>query len=1131
VPGGFLLVILALLFCGSALGQQIDLTDWFPFNPTVAVSAGSAVDASDLLVDVPGEDAAQVIDRRGFLMTAADGRFYFANTGRRARFFGTNLTFNTCFPPNADAPQRAGEYTGQVPLDAADQLATRLARMGINLVRFHHMDSGNRPRGIWDPAYPNDTQHLDPLQLRRLDYLIFQLKKRGIYSNINLHVSRFFRSGDGVAEYNRFLSSDYNKGATQFDPVMIELQKKYATDLLGHTNPYTGLRLADDPAVAFVEITNEDSLLYSFRNGRVHYDSARPETLPPYYSAELDRLWNQWLVKRYGNQAALAEAWRGAGYDSGNTLSNPGFESGLQNWSQNRQGAAQATYAAVADAYDGQQAARVDVTAVDGTNWHVQLLQRGLTIEAGQRYEVTFAFKGTAGFPINVILQRDLDPWTSYATIGNFTATGQWQVGRGSFRSAFSEPGHVQLVFNIGAATGTVWLDTVTFGSIAPIGLAADESLAAGTVGRPPVSDLGRYSDARVRDVAQFYFDTERDYFDDMRHHVRNVIGAGALVTGTAPYWFYPGDIEVQARLDFVDAHIYSDHPSWPAVPAWSATGWVMRNRSFALDPFNSLFNLAASAVAGKPFTFSETNEPFPNDYGAEWLLWMTAFGNFQDWDEILHFDYQANPDNYFPAYSSSFFSIAGNAMKAAQMPVAARIFLAGQNNVAAGRVDLAAGHDELMLAPSLNLQTYYQLRGVNPAVAFQTSVRIGRFQAANAPQYSLAASPPAVLAGDNGELTLDRTSGSAPVFQVNSPSLQALSGFLAGKTIRLPSMTVALRPGPAEFAVITLQPLDGRPLAASARLLLSTLTRHQNTGMVWNSTRTSVDNRWGGAPTIVEPLAGSIALRLKPGTAYRIYALDSQGKRVTEIAAAPGAANDEFTLLFDSGQQRTVWYELAAEQAPAGAQPAVNRGGAVNAASYTGPLAPGMIVSIFGRNLAGTTGGATRLPLPVLVGSTSVLIGGRPAPLLYVSPYQINAQVPFSVPPGDQDLVVNSDNGPSPAERVTVVSAAPGIFGLAPGAARRGDYVAVYGTGLGALASALPAGAAAGGAIAAVNRVTATIGGVPAEVTYAGAAPGLPGVNQVNVRVPPEAAAGVVPLFIQAAGRSSNAIQITILP
>ena len=90
---------------------------------------------------------------------------------------------------------------------------------------------------------------------------------------------------------------------------------------------------------------------------------------------------------------------------------------------------------------------------------------------------------------------------------------------------------------------------------------------------------------------------------------------------------------------------------------------------------------------------------------------------------------------------------------------------------------------------------------------------------------------------------------------------------------------------------------------------------------------------------------------------------------------------------------------------------------------------------------------------------------------------------------------------------------------------------MAVYGTGLGALVSALPAGTAAGGAIAAVNRVTATIGGVAAEVIYAGAAPGLPGVNQVNVRIPPEAAAGIVPLVIQAAGRASNAIQLTILP
>jgi hypothetical protein len=242
---------------------------WFSFAPAGMVAVGSAVDASGLLVDHPGQDISTLIDARGHLQSRADGHFYFEKTGLRARFFGINFMVNTIFPPFADAPQQPGEYSGIVPSDAADRLATRLAQLGINVVRLHLMDDlYPRPVGIWDPNFPDDTLHFDPLQVRRLDYLIYRLKAHGIYCDLNLHVGRTFRSGDGVADYDLFPPLSYDKPATQFDSVMITRQQEYAADLLNHTNPYTGLRLADDPALAFVELSNEDSMMYSFANNR-----------------------------------------------------------------------------------------------------------------------------------------------------------------------------------------------------------------------------------------------------------------------------------------------------------------------------------------------------------------------------------------------------------------------------------------------------------------------------------------------------------------------------------------------------------------------------------------------------------------------------------------------------------------------------------------------------------------------------------------------------------------------------------------------------------------------------------------------------------------------------------------------
>ena len=93
------------------------------------------------------------------------------------------------------------------------------------------------------------------------------------------------------------------KGASIFDPRMIELQKDYATKLLTHRNPYTGLRYVDDPAIAVVETTNENSIFYFFRNADLSL---------PYYRDALTMRWNRWLLDRYRDRAAVAAAWTDA---------------------------------------------------------------------------------------------------------------------------------------------------------------------------------------------------------------------------------------------------------------------------------------------------------------------------------------------------------------------------------------------------------------------------------------------------------------------------------------------------------------------------------------------------------------------------------------------------------------------------------------------------------------------------------------------------------------------------------------------------------------------------------------------------------------------------------------------------
>ncbi|MCX6616826.1 MAG: hypothetical protein NTZ98_12115, partial [Acidobacteria bacterium] len=162
---------------------------------------------------------------------------------------------------------------------------------------------------------------------------------------------------------------------------------------------------------------------------------------------------------------------------------------------------------------------------------------------------------------------------------------------------------------------------------------------------------------------------------------------------------------------------------------------------------------------------------------------------------------------------------------------------------------------------------------------------------------------------------------------------------------------------------------------------------------------------------------------------------------------------------------------------------PAVFPGGVVHAASFApaAPLAPGSIISVFGANLACTNAGASSLPLPKSLAGASLQVGDLQVPLFYSSGGQINAQLPFELPPNTRpQLIVKGADFVTVPETITVAQARPGIFtttqdGKGQGVimdvanrlvdsanrAKAGDVVVVYCTGLGATNPAVRSGEA----------------------------------------------------------------------
>ena len=96
-----------------------------------------------------------------------------------------------------------------------------------------------------------------------------------------------------------------------------------------------------------------------------------------------------------------------------------------------------------------------------------------------------------------------------------------------------------------------------------------------------------------------------------------------------------------------------------------------------------------------------------------------------------------------------------------------------------------------------------------------------------------------------------------------------------------------------------------------------------------------------------------------------------------------------------------------------------------VNGASFAGAPSPGSVATVFGAKLASTTAQATTVPLPVSLGGATVTVNGVIAPLWYVSPSQINFEMPAEVKPGSASIVVSAAGSSS----FTVPLVAPGIF------------------------------------------------------------------------------------------------------
>jgi hypothetical protein len=841
-------------------------------------------DASPGITDVSGW-AHRPAGKFGPVRAGPDGHFY-ADV-QRIRFFGVNLAYA------ATLPQK----------DAAAKVAARMAKFGINVVRFHHMDASPFPEGL-RARKAATTSDLDPEGLDRLDYFMDQLRQHGIYANLNLLVSRPFTAADGLPREIEQIGDWKERHVVGFfNAQVVAAQKAYARNLLAHRNRYTGRTYAEEPAVAFVEVNNENGLIQAWLSNQV-------DRLPDVFRQDLRRQWNTWLRTRYRNTEALRRTWGVRDEQPGSELlANANFGRGVERWSLERHGEAKAEVAASPDVPPGaassSRSACVTVTQPGKAAWHVQLNQSNLRLEAERPYTLTFWAKADRKRSLSVIVGQAHAPWKDLGLTAHAELTTAWQEFRYVFQPAAADANARVNLGDLGGQKGTVWLAGISFRPGGIVGLSRGEQLEGDGLPLFRHAEFGSRTPEGQRDWLRFLWETEANYWRTMRSYLKDELKVRGVVIGTIAGCSTP---MLMAEFDAVDAHAYWQHPHFPGRP-WDPENWIVHNRTLVNEPLEVLPRLGQRRVVGKPHCVTEYNHSAPNTFSSEGFLLLAAYAALQDWDAIYAFAYSHN-GNWNARRIGGFFDIDQHPTKMATLAAAVALFVRG--DVRPAEQQVPAGIDKEREVEALRTARAWDLvHAEHLGVPAPTALRhrVGLVPGGLAGGSPRSRGEANRYAADTGELLWDVSGKDRGVVTVNAARSKAVIGYGGGRRFDLGGVIV--EPGSSSqdgWSTVTLTAITGDFSGGAARLLVTATGAAENTGMQWKSAaRESVGRRWGQAPSLVEGIPVRLTL---PGPAARLraWALDERGQRRSPVQVRDAGGK---ALLALGPQERTLWYEI----------------------------------------------------------------------------------------------------------------------------------------------------------------------------------------------------------------------------
>jgi len=840
-------MVFAFLFCAITCGRAAG--EFVPFVIPAKPNMESPIAATSFEPILTDSDRLQ----------AHDSHFYRA--GKQVRLWGVNLSFGANLPTHGDAPY----------------IAARMAAAGVNTVRCHHLDTSRWPRGLWNSR---DGKTIEPEALDRLDFFINQLARHGICVNLNLHVGRAHSEYLGLPKTNR----QYDKISNIFTPALVDAQKKYARELLDHVNPYRKVRYADDPAVAIVEITNENSFF-------MWSSEETLRTLPPYYANILQKKFNAWLRRRYGSDEKLRDAWSGGAEPLGkNLLTDVVLKNGKipSDWQLEQHSDCKAVLRR--QKYLSQDAVRLNVDKANDTEWHLQFKQGGFSVKAGRYYTVTFEAAGEKPRKLSCGVSQAHEPWQNLGLSQSVDLTQKWQTFRFGF-VAKDDDDNARLSFSFGGNNVPFYLANLKLQPGGRVGLRRGESISEGSVQVYVDSE----SPQRTTDRMIFLAETEKTYFDEMRNFIKNDLGCKALVTGTIV--FGPLGLYAQSDMDFIDTHAYWQHPRFPGRP-WDVGNWLVEQKPMTDYPDQApIFNLAAARLANKPFTLSEYNHPAPLDSQAECVPMIASFAAAHDWDGVWLYTYSHSSDQWDREQMYSYFDIDTNPAKWGFMRAGAAIFRDnGFGHVGNLKIISLIKPAEHLLASLARLHLNYDRN--------LASILAGRTEINWRDMLEMGVSLTFEKSTEDVRRKQRVGTGKLEWAMKDGKGLYVAKGdvgVLVGHTSRFGQVTNDIHISSPSYAVMTITSLDGMPVSSSKKILITACGRCENTGMKFSGDRRTVGRNWGGPPVRIETVTGTVAL---PAGQWKCEALGPDGMSKHEVPVSNGTIEL-------SPEYGTMWYLL----------------------------------------------------------------------------------------------------------------------------------------------------------------------------------------------------------------------------